>query len=52
MVDNILVVIPNKISKVTDKALLQECHKEYTRELLPQQLGVGVKLAAELMAME
>jgi hypothetical protein len=45
------VVMPNTISKVADKALLQECHEEYTRELLPHQLGVGVKFAAELMTM-
>jgi len=33
--DHRSVVIPNIIIKVTDKAILQECQEEYTRELLP-----------------
>jgi hypothetical protein len=45
------VVMPNTITKVTDKAMLEKYHEEYTRELLPQQLGVGVKFAAKLLAM-
>ena len=36
---------------MVDKALLQDCQEEYTRELLPQKLGVGVMFAAELLAM-
>jgi hypothetical protein len=49
--DHMPVVIPNTISKITDKAMLQECHEDYMAELLPQQLGVGVKFAADLLAM-
>jgi hypothetical protein len=45
------VAMPNTISKVADKAILQECRVEYTRELMSQKLGVSVKFAAELLAM-
>jgi hypothetical protein len=31
--------------------MLQEYQEDYMAELLPQQLGVGVKFAAELLAM-
>ena len=44
------VVIPNTISKIADKAMLQECQEDYMAELLPQKMGVGVKFAAELLA--
>jgi hypothetical protein len=43
--------MPDIVSKVADRALLQECQEEYTRKILPQQLGVGVKFVAELLAM-
>ena len=44
------MVIPNTLSKVANKAMLMECQENYMRELLPQQVGVGVKFAAELLA--
>ena len=43
--------MPNALSKIVDKAMMEECKEDYVRDLLPQQLGVGVKFAAELMAM-
>jgi hypothetical protein len=49
--DHIPVAVPNTLSKIADKAMMEECKEEYIRDLLPQQLGVGVKFAAELLAM-
>jgi len=49
--DHKLVVVPNTISKVADKAMVKEFEDVYKTELMPQQVGVGVKFAAELMAL-
>jgi len=45
------VQIPNTLAKVGDKAMLEQCQKGYVMEMMPQQVGVGVKFAAELLAM-
>ena len=45
------VVMPNTLSKITDKVMMEECKEDYTRDLLQQHLGVGVKFAVELLAM-
>ena len=45
------VQIRNTIAKVGDKAVLMMFQKDYIQEMLPQQLGVGVKYAAELLVM-
>ena len=34
-----------------DKAMLHECQENYMAELIPQQLGVGVKFATKLLSM-
>ena len=44
------MVVLNTLSKIADKAMMEDGKEEYTRELLPQQLGIGVKFAAELLA--
>ncbi len=44
------VQIPNTLSKVGDKAVMEQCRAEYVKEMMPQQVGVGVKFAAELLA--
>jgi hypothetical protein len=49
--DHMHVVMPNTLSKITDKAMTEECKEDYARDMLPQQLGVGVQFAAELLAM-
>ena len=49
--DHILVVVLNTISKVADKAMVKEFENICKSELMPQQVGVGVKFAAELLAM-
>ena len=41
--DHRLVEIPNTLAKVGDKAVLEQCQAEYVREMMPQQVGVGVK---------
>jgi hypothetical protein len=46
-----LVVVPNTLSIIADKVMMQKCKEEYTRDLISQQLGVGVKFAAEMLAM-
>jgi hypothetical protein len=45
------VQIPNTLAKAGDKAMLEQCQAEYVKEMMPHQVGVGVKLAAELLAM-
>jgi hypothetical protein len=45
------VMFPNTLSKVADKVMMEDAKEEHTRELLPHQLVVGVKFAAELLAM-
>jgi hypothetical protein len=45
------VQIPNTIAKVGDKAVMLVFQKEYIHEMMPQQQGVGVKYAAELLVM-
>ena len=45
------VVIPNTLAKVADKAILKEFEEAYVEALMPQQVGVGVKFAAELLVM-
>jgi len=42
---------PTTLSKVADKAMMEDSKEECTREMLPHQLGVGVKLSAELLVM-
>jgi hypothetical protein len=49
--DHMLVVVPTTISKVADKAMIKEFEDVYKTELMPQQVGVGVKFAAKLLAM-
>jgi len=43
------VQVPNTISKLEDKALLEQYQEVYRKEMMPQQLGVGVKFAAVLL---
>jgi hypothetical protein len=45
------IQVPNTINKLGDKAVLAQLQEVYIREMMPQQLGVGVKLAAELLVM-
>jgi hypothetical protein len=45
------VQISNTLAKVGDKAVLEQCQAEYAREMMPQQVDVGVKFAAEVLAM-
>ncbi len=45
------VHIPNTLSKIEDMAVLHHTQGGYTSVMMPQQLGVGVKFAAELLAM-
>jgi len=45
------VQVPNTISKLEDKAVLAQYQEVYIKEMMPQQLGVGVKFAAELLVM-
>jgi len=45
------VVMPNTLNKITVKAMMEGCKEDYARDLLPHQLGVEVKFAAELQAM-
>ena len=45
------VQIPNTLTKVGGKAMLDHCHAEYVKEMMPHHVGVGVKFAAELLAM-
>jgi hypothetical protein len=49
--DHMPVLIPNTLAKVGGKAMLEQCQKEYVMEMMPQQVGVGVKFVAELLAM-
>jgi len=49
--DHMPVQIPKTLAKVEDKAMLEQCQKEYVIEMMPQQVGFGVKFAAELLAM-
>ena len=51
MTDHKPVQIRNTLAKVGDKAMLEQCHAEYVKEIMPQQVGVGVKFTAELLAM-
>ena len=50
-VEHMLVQISNTLSKVGNKAMLGHIQADYIREMMPQQLGVGVKFAAELLVM-
>ena len=45
------VQILNTITKVGDKAVLMLFQKDYIQEMMPQESGVGVKYAAELLVM-
>ncbi len=49
--DHMPVQIPNTLSKVGDKAVLEQCQADFVREMMPRHVGVGVKFAAELPAM-
>ncbi len=51
VVDHRLVQVPNTLAKVGDKAVPEQCQTEYVKEMMPHQVGVGVKFAAELLAM-
>ena len=41
------VGIPNTLSKVAEKAILQQFKADFVKELMPPQLGVRVEFAAE-----
>ena len=41
--------MPNTFSKLEDKVILVQFQGEYIKEMMPHQLGVGVKFAAELL---
>ena len=43
------VQIPNTISKLEDKAVLEQYQEVHIKEMMPQRLGVRVKFAAELL---
>lgn len=45
------IQVPNTLAKAGDKAVLEQCQVDYLREMMPHQVGVGVKFAAELLAM-
>ena len=45
------VQISNTLAKVGDKAMMEQCQAEYVKEMMPKQVGVGVKFKAELLAM-
>ena len=49
--DHMPVQVRNTISKLEDKALLAQYQEVHIKEMMPQQLGVGVKFAAELLFM-
>ncbi len=49
--DHMPVQVPNRISKLEDMAVMAQYHEVYIKEMMPQQLGVGVKFAAELLFM-
>ncbi len=44
--DHRSVGIPNTLSKIVDKAILQPVQADYVKELIPHELGVGVKFGA------
>ena len=50
-IDHKPVQVPNTISKMEDKAVLAQYQEVYIKEMMPQQLEVGVKFAAELLVM-
>ena len=43
--------VPNTLKTIEDMAILQQMQAEYTAEMLPQQIGMGVKFAVELLVM-
>jgi len=45
------VQVSNTINKPEDKAVLVQFQAEYIKEMMPQQLGVKMKFAAELLVM-
>ena len=45
------VQVPNTINKLEDKAMLGQFHEVYIKEMMPAQMGVGMKFAAELLVM-
>ena len=50
--DHMKMQIPNTLTKIEDRVVLHQImqmHAGYTEELMPQQLGVGVKFPAELL---
>ncbi len=51
LADHRPVQIPNTLANVGDKAMLEKCEAEYVKEMMPKQVGAGVKFAAELLAM-
>jgi hypothetical protein len=51
LADHRPVGIPTTLSKIADKAILQQFQTDYVKALMPHQLGVGVKFAAELLIM-
>jgi hypothetical protein len=51
LVDHKPVGFLNTLSSNADKGILQQFQTDYVKELMPQQLGVGVNFAAELIIM-
>ncbi len=49
--DHSPIQIPNTLSQLGDRAMLEQVIVDYIREMMPQQLGVGIKFTAELLAM-
>ena len=43
--------IPNTISKIADNAIFLPFQEDCVKALMPKQLGVGVKIAADLLIM-
>ncbi len=49
--DHMHAVVPNNIPKVTNKAMVKEFEEVYKTKLMPQQVGVRVKIATKLLTM-
>jgi hypothetical protein len=50
--DHTPVGVPNTLSKIVDKAVLIQFQGDYSKALMPRQLVVGIKFAAELLIMD
>ncbi len=51
LADHMPMGILKTLSKIANKAILRSFKADYVKELMPQQLGVGFKFAAELLVM-